>query len=81
MSKKANGLEVKLDQIFREELEDNSFLHLAAAKYATDKGTESFNYRKKMKLKPFDLYSKNQDIWVAHYEGFKAGYEQSGGYV
>ena len=55
------------------ESEQEDAVHLAAAKYANDWDNASIAYRKQKNYQPFNLFV-TQDMWVAHYEGFKAGF-------
>jgi hypothetical protein len=48
-------------------------LHLAAAKYANDRRQEAIDYRIKKGLKSVDT-DVGQHKWLAHYEGFRAGF-------
>jgi len=51
----------------------NDPLHMAAQKYAETRLNEAKKIRREKKLIPVDP-DPNRDIYLAHYEAFKAGY-------
>jgi hypothetical protein len=52
-------------------------LHVDAARWASEWRAQSIAYRKERGMKPFDI-DPDQHLWLAHYEGFKAGVEHAG---
>jgi len=52
--------------------EDEDNLHLEACAYANKRKEERLVYRREKKLKPLND-DRNNDLWLAHYEGYRAG--------
>ena len=53
---------------------DSDKLHLAASAYANMR-KDQFDEADKQSLPPAHIRALYQWLWVAHYEGFKNGYE------
>lgn len=47
-------------------------LHIAAANYANRRRDDTRRYRRELQLKPI-IFPHESHVWLAHYEGFKAG--------
>jgi hypothetical protein len=68
----------KLNQLKRNEMAPSEKLHLDAAAYATNRGNLYLEVAKEgiaIKRTPVQM----QGIWLAHYEGYVAGYKARAG--